>query len=185
MDKNNYVIHCRNLQQWLILGMKFKKIHRILKFKQSDSMKTYIDFNNQKRTKSNNESHQNVFKLLNNAVYGKSIENMRKRIKIKVVKKKDDFIKYTSRPTCINWKVFGNKLAAIHENKITLNLNKPIFIGFAVLEISKWEMYDFHYNFMIRKFNTRLLFTDTDSLRYELHEKNPYKKCISTNNYSI
>ena len=110
------------------------------------------------------------------SVYGKSIENLRKIIKIRFVKNSKNFIKYTSRRTCINWKVLENNLAAIHEKKISLTLNKPIYVGFTVLQTSKWEMYNFHYNFMIRKFNTRLLFTDTDSLCYELHEKNPYKK---------
>ena len=99
-----------------------------------------------------------------------------KRIKIRVVKNSQDFIKNTSRPTCVNWKVFENHFAAIHEKKISLTLNKPIYVGFTVLEISKWEMYNFHYNFMIRRFNTKLSFTDTDSLCYALHEKNPYKK---------
>ena len=170
MNKNNYVIHYRNLQQYPELGMKFKKIHRILKFKQSDWMRPYIDFNTQKRTISNNESDKNFFKLMNNSVYGKTMENLRKRIKIRVVKNSPNFIKYTSRPTCVNWKVFENNLAAIHEKKISLTLNKPIYVGFTVLETSKWEMYNFHYNFMIRKFNTRLLFTDTDSLCYECDE---------------
>ena len=164
MNKNNYVIHYRNLQQCLELGMKLKKIHRILKFKQSDWMRPYIDFNTQKRTISNNEADKNFFKLMNNSVYGKTMENLRKIIKIRVVKNSQDFIKYTSRPTCVNWKVFENNLAAIHEKKISLTLNKPIYVGFTVLETSKWEMYNFHYNFMIRKFNTRLLFTDPDSL---------------------
>ena len=109
---------------------------------------------------------------MNNAVYGKTMENMRKRVKIAVVKNSQDFIKYTSRPTCVNWKVFENSLAAIHEKKI-LTLCKPIYVGFTVLETSKWEMYTFHYNFMIRKLKTRLLFTDADSLCYELNEKNP------------
>ena len=113
---------------------------------------------------------------MNNAVYGKTMENMRKRVKMTVVKNSQDFIKYTSRPTCVNWKVFENNLAAIHEKKISLTLNKPIYVGFTVLEISKWKMYNFRYNFMIRKFNIRLFFTDTDSLCYELHEKNLYKK---------
>ena len=101
---------------------------------------------------------------------------MRKRIKIRVVKNAKDFIKYTSKTTCVNWKIFENNLAAIHEKKISLTLSKPIYVGFTVLDISKWEMYNFHYNFMIRKFYTRLLFTDRESLCYELHEKNPYKK---------
>ena len=104
------------------------------------------------------------------------MENLRKRIKIRVVKISKGFIKYTLRSTCVNWKGFENNLTAIHEKKISLTLNKPIYVGFTVLQTSKWKMYNFHYNFMIRKFNTRLLFTDTDSLCYELHEKNPYKK---------
>ena len=103
------------------------------------------------------------------------MKNLRKRIK-RVVKNIQDFIKYTSRPTCVNWKVFENSLAAIHEKKISLTLNKPIYVGVTVLETSKWEMYNFHSNFMIREFNTRLLFTDTDSLCYEIHGKNPHTK---------
>ena len=102
MNKNNYVIHYRNLQQCLELGMKLKKIHRILKFKQSVWMKSYIDFNTQKRAISNNEADKNFFKLMNNSVYGKIMENLRKRIKIRVVKYNQDFIKYISRPTCVN-----------------------------------------------------------------------------------
>ena len=176
MNKNDYVIHYRTLQQCIELGMKLKKIHRILKFKHNDWMKPFIHFNTQNRKETTNAADKNHFKLLNNAVHHKTMENMRKRIKIRVVKNSQDFIKYTSRPTCVNWKVFESNLAAIHEKKISLTLNKPIYVGFTVLEISKWEMYNFHYNFMIRKFNTRLLFTDTDSLCYELHEKIHTKK---------
>ena len=127
-------------------------------------MKPYIDFNTERRKEATNEADKNHFKLLNNAVYGKTMENMRKRIKIRIAKNSQDFIKYTSRPTYINQKVFENSLAAIHEKKISLTLSKPTYVGFTVLQISKWEMQDFHYNFMIRKFNTRLLFTDTVSL---------------------
>ena len=119
------------------------------------------------------------------------MENMRKRIKIRIVKNSQDFIKYTSRPTCINWKVFENDLAAIHEKKISLTSNKPIYVGFTVLEISKWDMYSFHYNFMIRKFNTRLLHTDTDSLCFELQGENPckqmykYKELFDLSNFPV
>ena len=132
------MIHYRNLQQCLKLGMKLKKIHKILK--QKDWMKPYIDFNTKKRKDATNEADKNHFKLLNNVVYGKAMENMRKMIKIRVVKHSQDFIKYTSRPTCVNWKVFENNLAAIHEKKISLTLNKSIYVGFTILEISKWEM---------------------------------------------
>ena len=141
-----------------------KKIHRILKFKQKDWMKPYIDFNTERRKESTNESDKNHFILMDNAVYSKTMENMRKRIKIRVVKNAKDFIKYTSRPTCVNWKVFENNLAAIHKKKISLTLNKPIYVGFRVLELSKWEMYKFYYNFMKKKFKrSTLLFTDTDN----------------------
>ena len=126
MNKNNYMIHYRKLQQRLELGMKSKKIHRILKFKQSDWMRPYIDFNTQKRMISNNQSDKNFFKLMKNSVYGKNMENLRKRIKIRVLKNSQDFIKYTSKSTCVNWKVFENNLAAIHEKKICLTLNKPM-----------------------------------------------------------
>ena len=165
MNKNNYVIHYRNLKQYLELGMKLKKIHRILKSKQKDWMKPYIDFNTKKRKDATNEANKNHFKLLNNAVYGKTMENMRKGIKIKIVKTGKDAIKYASRPICVNWKVFKNNLVAIHEKKIFLTLNKPIYVGFTVLELSIWEMYNFDNNFMKKKFKRcTLLFTDTDSL---------------------
>ena len=80
------------------------------------------------------------FKLMNNSVYDKTMENLRKRIKIRVVKYSQDFIKYASRPTYVSWKAFENNLAAIHEKKISLTLNKPTYVGFAVLATSKWEM---------------------------------------------
>ena len=98
-----------------------KKVHRILEFKQSAWMKPYIDFNTQKRKEATNEAAKNHFKLLNNAIYGKTIENMRKRVKIRIIKKQKDLIKYTSRPTYINYDIFGKRLVAIHEKKRTIN----------------------------------------------------------------
>ena len=126
MNKNNYMIHHRNLQQCLEVGMKLKEIHRILKFKQKYWTKPYIDFNTERRKEATNEADNNHFKLLNNSAYGKTMENMRKRITIRVVKNAKDFIKYTIRPTCVNWKVFEENLATVHEKKISLTLNKPI-----------------------------------------------------------
>ena len=94
MSKNNYVVHYRNLKYYLSQGLIFKKVQKILEFKQSAWMKPYIDFNTQKRKEATNEADKNLFKLLKNAVYGKTMENMRKRIKIRILKNEKDFIKY-------------------------------------------------------------------------------------------
>ena len=123
-------------------------------------MKPYIDFNTQKRKEATNEADKNLFKLLNNAVYGKTMENMRKRIKIRI-----------TRPTYIGHKKFGKNLVAIHEKKELLTLNKPIYVGNAILELSKLAMYKFYYDFVKKKCkNPKLLFTDTDSLCIETEE---------------
>ena len=104
------------------------------------------------------------------------MENLRKRINVRLVNNKKDFLKYTSRPTFVTHKIFGKNYAAIHEIKPVLILNKPIYVGFTVLELSKWLMYDFHYNFIKKNFNAELLFTDTDSLTYEIKSENVYKE---------
>ena len=88
----------------------------------------------------------------------------------------EDFSKYTSKPIYITHKIFCKDYAAIHEIKPTLILNKPIYVGFTVLDLSKWKMYDFHYNFIKNNFDAELLFTDTDSLNYEIKSENVYEE---------
>ena len=104
------------------------------------------------------------------------MENLRKRINVRLVNKAEDFLKYTSNPTCITHKMFGKHYSAIHEIKQVLILNKPIYVGFTVLDLSKWKMYDFHYNFIKNNFDAELLFTDTDSLTYEIKSENVYEE---------
>ena len=98
-----------------------------------------------------------------NSVYCKTMENLRKRINIRPINNEKGFLKYTNRPTHITHKIFGKNYAAIHEIKPALTLKKPIYVGFTVLELSKWLMYDFHYNFIKKHFDAELLFADTDS----------------------
>ena len=88
---------------------------------------------------------------------------------MRLVNNEKDFLKYTSRPTCITHKNFGKYYVAIHEIKPILIFNKPTYIGFTVLDLRKWKMYDFHYNFIKKNFDAELLFTDTDSLTYEYY----------------
>ena len=111
-----------------------------------------------------------------NSVYGKTMENLRKRTNVRSVNKEKDFLKYTSRPTLITHKSFGKNHAAIHEIKPFLILNKPIYVENTVFDLSKWKMYDFHYNFIRKNFDAELLFTDTDSLTYEIKSKKMFMK---------
>ena len=135
-------------------------------------MKKYIDFNTEKRMKAAN----NFFKLIINSVYGKTMENLGKRISVRLVTNEKYFLKYTSRPTHITHKIFDKNFAAIHEIKAVLMLNKPIHVGFTVLELSKWLMYDFHDNFIKNNFDAELLFTDTDSLAYKIKSEDVYEE---------
>ena len=114
------------------------------------------------------------FKLMITSVYGKTIENLRKRIRL--VNNEKDFLKCTSRPTHTTHKIFDRDYAAVHEVKPVLTLNKPIYVGFTALELSKWLMYNFHYNFIKKHFNAKLLFTDTDSLTYETKSEDVYEE---------
>ena len=156
--------------------MKLIKIHKILKFKQSDWMKKYIDFKTEKRKNVKNEFEKCLFKLMNNNAHGKTMENLRKRINVKLVNNAKDYLKFVSKTTFIFQKVFWKNFAAIHEIKHVLVLNKPIYIGFTVLELSKYLMYDFHYNFIKKNFYADLLFTDTNSLTYEIKSKDVYEE---------
>ena len=176
-NKTNYVVHYRNLQLYLSLGMKLNKIHRVLKSRQSDWMKKYIDFSTEKRMNSDNDFEKDFFKLMINSVYGKTMENLRKRINVRLVNNEKVFSKYTSKPAHVTHKILGKDYEImIHEIKPVLRLNKPIYVGFTVLDLSKWKMYDFHYNFIKNSFNAELLFTDTDSLVYETKSKNIYEE---------
>ena len=103
-----------------------------------------------------------------NSVYAKTMENLIKRINVRFLNNKKDFLKYTSRPTYVTHKLSNKNFAAIHEVKQVLVVNKPIYVGFTVLDLSKWLMYDFHYNFIKKNVSAKLFFTDTDSLTYEI-----------------
>ena len=175
-NKTKYIVHYRNLQLYLSLGIRLTKIHRALQFKQSDWMKKYIDFNTKKRMSATNDFEKVFFKLMINSVYGKAMENLRKRINVRFANNKKDFLKYTSRPTCVTHKLFNENFAATHEIKPVLILSKPIYVGFTVLDLSKWLMYGFHCNFIKKNFSAKLLFTDTDSLTYEIKSENVYKE---------
>src|SRR2546426_4978768 len=176
-NKEKYIIHERNLKQAVDAGLVLKKIHRVLEFEQKSWMKEYIDFNTEKRKLAKNDFEKNFFKLMNNSVFGKTMENVRKRKNFKLICDKTKFEKYVAKPTFLNGVIFNENLVGVHYVQEKLKLNKPIYVGFCILDISKTLMYDFHCNFIKNKYGdrARLLFTDTDSLCYEIETKNIYK----------
>ena len=115
-----------------------------------------------------------------NSTFGKTMENLRKRINVRLINNAKDYVKCVSKPTFVSQKIFSKNFVAIHKIKPVLVLNKPIYVGFSILELSKLLMYDFHYGYFKNKFNSRLLFTDTDSLVYEIKDKDDiYEKIYS------
>ena len=176
-DKNNYVIHYRNLIQCLSLGMKLKKIHRGIKFYESAWLKPYIDKNTNLRTQAKNNFEKDFFKLMNNAVFGKTMENIRNRVNIKLVNTGDQFKKLTAKPNYKHRIIFNENLVSVHMKNTSLTMDKPVYLGMCILDLSKTLMYDFHYNYIKTKYGdkAKLLFTDTDSLLYEIQTEDFYK----------
>ena len=132
-----------------------------------------------KRKPSSCEFDRNFFKLMINSVYGKSMENIRKRINVRVVNDSKRYLKCVNKLNFISQKIFDKNFVAIHWVKTVLTLNKPIYVGFSILELSKFLMYQFHYDYVLKTFNgVKLLFTDTDSLVYEIKDGNVYDQCF-------
>jgi len=179
-NKTKYIIHYKNLELYKSLGLKITKIHKGVIFNEEEWLKPYIELNTKKRqeaAKANNEFGKDFYKLMNNAVYGKTMENIEKRIDLKLVTDAEKARKLIAKPNYNRCKIFDENLTAIHMNKIKIEYNKPIYLGFCILELSKTLMYDFHYNYIKNKYNDKveLLFTDTDSLVYEIHTEDFYK----------
>ena len=178
--KKNYVVHYKNLILYKKLGLKVTKVHRVLRFNQSPWLREYINFNTEMRKNSKNDFEKNFFKLMNNSVFGKTMENLRKRVDVQLVSSEKKLLRMASRPTFVSTKIFNESLAAVRKIKGNLVLNKPAYVGMCILDLSKTLMYDFHYNYIKKRYNDRatLLFTDTDSLMYEIQTEDVYKDFI-------
>ena len=176
-SKRHYVVHYKNLKQYLREGMILKKVHRGIKFHQSNWMEPYIRKNTDLRKLANNSFEKDFFKLMNNSVFGKTIENIRKRQNVILVDDKEFALKLSSKPNFERATIFDENLIACHMKKTEVYFNKPIYVGQAILDISKTHMFDFHYNFIRKKFGDKaeLLFTDTDSLMYLIQTEDVYK----------
>ena len=176
-NKTRYVLHHENLRLYTRLGLRLTKIHRGIRFEESKFLASYIQLNMDMRTKGTTDFEKDFFKLMNNAVFGKSMENVRNRINVKLVTNENALKKLTKKSNFKGVNTFHENLVAVHMEKTTVKLNKPIYLGMSILDLSKILMYKFHYNYIKSKYgkNADLLFTDKDSLCYEIRTKDFYK----------
>ena len=179
-DKKNYVVHIRSLKQALNHGLILKKVHRVIQFYQEAWLKPYIDINTELRKKAKNDFEKDFFKLMNNAVFGKTMENVRKHrdIKLQTTDKRRNRL----------------VLLASEMKKIKVKMNKPVYLGLSILEISKTLMYEFWYDYMKPKYgdNVKLCYIDTDSFIMHIKTEDFYKdlandveKRFDTSNYEV
>ena len=178
-NKTRYVLHYRALQQYLDLGMRLRKIHKILKFEQRAWMEPYISLNTELRKRATSDFEKNFFKLMNNSVFGKTMENLRNRIDVKLVRshERDKLRQLIASPLFARATVFSNNLAGIQMHKSKIIFKRPIYTGMCILDLSKTLMYDFYYKHLKLKYGPRvsLLYTDTDSLLLEIKTEDVYR----------
>ena len=179
-NKDNYVCHYRNLKFYVEQGLIIDRTKpiKILQFNQKPFMKEYIDFNTEKRSKSKNDFEKDFYKLMSNAVFGKTMENTRRRIQIKFAVNEKQVIKICKNERYKDFNYVDDSDLIIFEmRKTEVYLDKPIYVGASILDLSKIIMYDFHYNTIKKQYqnNAQLLFTDTDSLCYEIKTNDLYK----------
>ena len=175
-NKTKYILHYENLNLYKSLGMKITKIHRGIKFVESPWLQPYIDFNTKLRTKAANDFEKDFFKLMNNSVFGKTMENIENRINFRLVCDRKKAVELAAKPYYDRTTIFSEDIVGIHMKKTKLKYDKPIYLGMSILDLSKTLMYDFHYNYIKHKYNDKamLLFTDTDSLMYEIQTDDFY-----------
>ena len=178
-DKNNYFVHYRNLQFYLKQAMKLKRVHRVLEFEEERLMEPYIRMNTDFRKKAHSDFEKNFYKLMNNSVFGKTMENLRNRVDIKIVRSNetDKIRMLIASPLYSRHVLFSNDLAGVEMLKTKPVLNKPVYTGMTILDNSKILMYDFFYNHLKKQYGPRceLLYTDRDSLLLEIETENVYK----------
>jgi len=178
-DKSKYVCHYRLLQFYLRHGLILTAVHRIIVFDQEQFMKPYIMKNTDLRTKATDASEKDYFKLMNNSCFGKTMENPHKRKDVRLVTKENEAIKLTSKPSYQDYRQFHDSLYGIMMKKLQVKLDKPVFIGFSVLELSKLLMLEFLYDYFKVKYPAvRVLYTDTDSFILDIPTEDIYKDLV-------
>ena len=178
LPKKNYKLYYKNLEYYLKLGLKVTKVHKIFTFDEKAFLKEYIDLNTELRKNSKNDLEKDLFKLMNNAIFGKSMENVLNRSNIKLINNNPEkLLKLIKQPNFQNAYQISNRLAIVESRPIKTVFNKPIYMGAVILETSKLHMYEFWYNHLKEKYDDKiqLLYTDTDSFVIEVETDDIYK----------
>ena len=174
-DKSNYTLHYLTLMLYCELGLQFTKVHRVLQFEQSKWLQPYIQLNTLKRKASSNKFEENFYKLMSNSAFGKTMESKRKRLQVEIVRTREDLLAQTNKMWMITYKIFDNQSAAISFNQRKIYWDKPTIVGATILDLLKRHMYCFRYKYMKPNCETLVLYSDTDSLIYEIESHDLYK----------
>ena len=176
-DKKGYVVHIRALNQALRHGLKLKKVYRVIEFRQSNWMKTYIMLNTRLRKAAKNVFQKDFFKLMNNCVFGKTMENVRNHKDMKLATSKEKYTKYVMKPNFKDGHSFSTNLFAVEMGKTEIKMNKPLYLGQAILDLIKALMYEFHYDYMRPKYGSKfnLCYMDPDRFVYEIKTHDFYR----------
>ena len=184
-SKHRYVLHYRNLKYYLQAGMKLKGVHRVITFTQKPWMKEYIDFNTACRRAATTSIEKDLFKFFNNAVFGKTIMNLRRQQCITLTACAKTAERLVAKPTFESFQKINEDLYAIKMRKAKIFWNKPTYTGAVILDLAKLNMYMFHYDVMVERYGSKLslLFTDTDSLCYHIETDNLYRDMLEFSQY--
>ena len=174
--RKNYVLHFKNLKLYLNLGMTLKKIHRVLCFTQKTFIKPFIELCTKARQSSKTNFERDQFKKVANSTYGKTIQNVRNYLSVKLNTKEKQLLKHTSDPNFKNFVILDENLVQTNHFTPVILHDKPIFVGFTILELSKHFMYDFFYNKLLKNSpcKIQLGFSDTDSFLIKVSESKAF-----------
>ena len=193
-NKKKYVVLIKPLKQALNRGLKLKKVHRIIEFNKKAWLQPYIDMNTELRKLAKDDFEKDLFKLMNNAVFGKTMENIRKHRDIKLVTTNKRRSKLVSEPNYHKMNYISEDLPIIEMNKTRVQMNKPIYLGLSILDISKILIYEFWYDYMKPKYgnDVKICYMDTDSFVMNIKTNDFYKdiandvECkFDTSNYEV